>query len=43
LNEGREGFYGWCGLGGAVLEYHPEEKIGFGYATTNLYFPDVSN
>jgi hypothetical protein len=51
--EGREGFYGWCGLGGAVFQWHPEERIGFGYVparsvaarscAASLYTIDLAN
>jgi len=27
----REGFYGWFGIGGSVMQWHPELKIGFAY------------
>lgn len=29
---GRDGYVGWMGLGGSVLQWHEEESIGFGYA-----------
>merc|ERR1719469_476843 len=35
---GREGFVGWMGMGGSVLQWHPQERIGFGYAM-NLMEP----
>merc|ERR1712032_724499 len=31
---GREGWVGWYGWGGSVLQFHPSERIGFGYAMT---------
>ena len=43
LNEGREGFHGWMGLGGSVLQWHPEQEIGFGYVPTSLYAFDLAN
>ena len=33
---GRTGFVGWMGLGGSVMQWHPEERIGFGYAMNLL-------
>lgn len=42
-NQGREGFYGWMGLGGSVFQWHPEYRIGFGYVPTSLYVVDVVN
>eukprot|EP00935_MAST-01C_sp_MAST-1C-sp1_P000563 g563.t1 len=33
--EQRMGYVGWMGLGGSVLQWHPEMEIGFGY-TANL-------
>jgi len=32
----REGYYGWMGFGGSILQWHPELNIGFGYVPTNL-------
>jgi len=29
---GRSGYVGWMGLGGSVMQWHPVERIGFGYA-----------
>ena len=43
LNNGREGFYGWMGLGGSIFQWHPEKKIGFAYAPTSLNFLDLAN
>ncbi len=43
LNQGREGFYGWMGLGGSVFQWHPELKIGFGYVPTSLFPIDIFN
>ncbi len=43
LNEGREGFYGWMGLGGSIFQWHPEHKIGFGYVPTSLNILDIVN
>ena len=27
----QNGFVGWCGAGGSILQWHPELKIDFGY------------
>ena len=42
-NLGREGFYGWMGLGGSILQWHPEKKIGFSFVPTSLHVLDVVN
>ncbi len=42
-NQGREGFYGWFGLGGSIFQWHPEHRIGFGYVPTSLNILDVVN
>jgi len=43
LNNGREGFYGWMGLGGSLFQWHPHFKIGFGYVPTSLNVLDLVN
>jgi CubicO group peptidase (beta-lactamase class C family) len=43
FNEGRQGFYGWMGLGGSIFQWHPEHKIGFGYVPTSLNVIDLFN
>lgn len=43
LNQGREGFYGWMGLGGSLFQWHPESRIGFGYVPTSLNVMDMVN
>jgi CubicO group peptidase (beta-lactamase class C family) len=43
FNAGREGFYGWMGLGGSIFQWHPELKIGFGYVPTSLNVLDLVN
>jgi CubicO group peptidase (beta-lactamase class C family) len=43
LNTGREGFYGWMGLGGSLFQWHPQLKIGFGYVPTSLNVLDLVN
>ncbi|MEE8397424.1 MAG: serine hydrolase [Desulfobacterales bacterium] len=43
MNQGREGFYGWMGLGGSLFQWHPQYKIGFGYVPTSLYVFDFVN
>lgn len=43
LNAGREGFYGWLGLGGSIFQWHPRYKIGFGYVPTSLNVLDLVN
>ena len=43
FNGGREGFYGWMGLGGSLFQWHPEHDIGFGYVPTSLNVFDLFN
>lgn len=43
LNDGREGFYGWMGLGGSLFQWHPESQVGFGYVPTSLNVLDLVN
>lgn len=43
LNHGREGFYGWMGLGGSIFQWHPEYQIGFAFVPTSLHVLDVVN
>ena len=38
FNEGlREGYFGWFGYGGSVLQWNPSLKIGFAYTCTYLF------
>ena len=43
FNEGREGFYGWMGLGGSIFQWHPEHEIGFAFVPTSLHVVDILN
>lgn len=43
LNNNRTGFYGWQGIGGSVMQWNPETKIGFGYVTSNMNLMDHYN
>ncbi len=43
FNTGREGFYGWMGLGGSIFQWHPQYRIGFGYVPTSLHVMDFLN
>jgi CubicO group peptidase (beta-lactamase class C family) len=43
LNRGREGFFGWMGLGGSIFQWHPEHEIGFAYVPTSLNVLDIVN
>ncbi|MBL4680931.1 MAG: hypothetical protein JKY88_09430 [Pseudomonadales bacterium] len=43
INTGREGFYGWMGLGGSLFQWHPKHKIGFAYVPTSLNVIDIVN
>jgi len=42
-NRGREGFYGWMGMGGSVFQWHPELEIGFGFVPNVLHMIDMLN
>ena len=39
----RDGFVGWMGFGGSVMQWHPEMKIGFAYIPTCLHWYDLEN
>lgn len=41
--QGREGFIGWMGLGGSVMQWHLELKIGFGYVPSDFNYLDFNN
>ncbi len=43
FNTGREGFYGWMGLGGSIFQWHPEHEIGFAFVPTALHVLDILN
>lgn len=43
LNQGREGFYGWMGLGGSIFQWHPEKKISIAFVPTSLHMLDLVN
>jgi len=43
FNEGREGFYGWMGFGGSILQWHPGLDIGFAFVPTSLHALDFFN
>jgi CubicO group peptidase (beta-lactamase class C family) len=43
FNAGREGFYGWMGLGGSIFQWHPAHEIGFGFVPTALHVIDFLN
>lgn len=43
MSLGRDGFYGWFGLGGSVFQWHPQYRIGFAYVPTALNPIDVFN
>jgi len=43
LNQGREGFYGWMGLGGSIFQWHPEKQLGFAFVPNSLHVIDVFN
>jgi hypothetical protein len=43
FNAGREGFFGWMGLGGSIFQWHPQHEIGFGYVPTSLNVLDILN
>ena len=43
LNKNREGYYGWFGLGGSIMQWHPELKIGFAFVPTFLNLTEIYN
>jgi hypothetical protein len=43
FNVGREGFYGWMGLGGSIFQWNPEHEIGFAFVPTSLHVIDFLN
>ena len=43
LNQGREGFYGWMGLGGSIFQWHPEKQISIAFVPTSLHLLDLVN
>lgn len=43
LNKGREGFYGWMGLGGSIFQWNPEHDIGFAFVPTSMHMMDLYN
>ncbi len=43
FTEGREGFYGWMGLGGSVFQWQPQLDIGFAFVPTMLHVLDLFN
>ena len=43
LNKGREGFYGWMGLGGSIFQWNAEHNIGFAFVPTSMHMMDLYN
>jgi CubicO group peptidase (beta-lactamase class C family) len=43
FNTGREGYYGWMGLGGSIFQWHPGHEIGFAFVPTALHVLDIVN
>ncbi len=43
FNTGREGYYGWMGLGGSIFQWHPGHEIGFAFVPTALHVLDILN
>jgi len=43
MKSGRNGFVGWMGFGGSVMQWHPRLNIGFGYTCTLLTWWDLAN
>ena len=39
----RNGYYGWYGFGGCVMQWEPTLKIGFGYSPTLVQWYDLQN
>jgi CubicO group peptidase (beta-lactamase class C family) len=43
FNTGREGYFGWMGLGGSIFQWHPGHEIGFAFVPTSLHVLDILN
>ena len=43
FNKNREGFYGWFGFGGSIMQWHPELQIGFAFTPTFFDATDPFN
>ena len=43
FNKNREGHYGWFGIGGSIMQWHPELKIGFAFIPTYLNITERFN
>merc|ERR1711997_703565 len=43
FNKNREGYYGWFGFGGSIVEWHPELKIGFAFVPTFMNTIELVN
>ena len=43
MHSNRDGWYGWFGMGGSVMQWHPELNIGFSYVPTDLLILDICN
>ena len=41
FNKDREGFYGWMGMGGSIMQWHPELQIGFAFTPTFFELTDL--
>lgn len=37
------GWYCWGGIGGSIIGYHPEHKLGFSYVPADLILLDITN
>ena len=43
LHKENEGWIGWMGFGGSIFQWHPEEKISFGYVPFDFVLLDMAN
>ncbi|MEM1154557.1 MAG: hypothetical protein AAGI44_10470 [Pseudomonadota bacterium] len=43
FSQGREGFYGWMGLGGSIFQWYPEKDLSFAFVPTSLHYLDFVN
>lgn len=43
FKKGRDGYYGWIGLGGSAFLWNPECRVSFAYTPTNNAYYDPSN
>lgn len=43
ISTGREGYIGWMGMGGSIMQWNPELDVGIAYVTFDLLPMDSNN